>query len=419
MIKLLVVYIKKILLSLLFVEESIFIFLLIIDLDKIPLRLPLVVENISILVSPIIIVIVNEFINRYKNKKFLVPIYRIKGTVPDFGVSLGLVFLTIREFAISYIVANKCDISASNKNFNRIIIFLSLAFIFVLYRYLKTKLKKNLTIWLMTSVLGYSLILFTFLCLQIYIFNKSNNKNIFNIMGIFLLIILIVQIRVPLLGLNDKNFSIFTLSKAFKIFETWLSLVVTSVVILQIFRVELTAYKFPILILSLSGLVTILLYWADLEKIFGDKYFAIIMIIVMSSPSVLYMIYKQNRLIGEIKFTQLMFGVILAIGAVLLLIVGEDSQLINGIGIIRNLTNQERIKIARYRMMISNGTILATFMNASVFNRRDKVVNALFHFFKDSDKAWLNIFFVFGMLIVIIFGSNILTKLEIKAFNRF
>lgn len=142
MIKLLVVYIKKILLSLLFVEESIFIFLLIIDLDKIPLRLPLVVENISILVSPIIIVIVNEFINRYKNKKFFVPIYRIKSKVPDFGVSLGLVFLTIREFAISYIVANKCDISANNKNFNRIIIFLSLVFIFVFYQYLKTKLKK-------------------------------------------------------------------------------------------------------------------------------------------------------------------------------------------------------------------------------------------------------------------------------------
>lgn len=71
-------------------------------------------------------------------------------------------------------------------------------------------------------------------------------------MGIFLLIILIVQIRVPFLGLNGKKFSIFTLSKAFKIFETWASLVVKSVVILQIFRVELTAYEFPIFIFSLS-----------------------------------------------------------------------------------------------------------------------------------------------------------------------
>ena len=87
------------------------------------------------------------------------------------------------------------------------------------------------------------------------------------------------------------------------------------------------------------------------------------MVTIFTAPLMVYLLYYQSHIVYKVSYSKIMFGVILAIGAILLLIVGEDAQLLNGYGLTRKLTIYERRKIAAYKLRVSNGVIIATFMN--------------------------------------------------------
>ncbi|WP_290079323.1 hypothetical protein [Lactobacillus taiwanensis] len=177
-------------------------------------------------------------------------------------------------------------------------------------------------------------------------------------------------------------------------------------------------YPGALLVISTSGLFTVILYWSNFRKVLGDNYFAFIMLIEFLLPIILYLVYYQTRILDEHTFTNFMFGVILAIGAILLLVVGEDSQLLNGVSITRQLNNYEKRQIAKYRMRISNGVIIATFMNV-LFSKISDFINWIATFFKGMNTRWMLVIAIVLAIAGIGIGSFILTKIEVNAFRHF
>lgn len=142
------------------------------------------------------------------------------------------------------------------------------------------------------------------------------------------------------------------------------------------------------------------------------------MVTIFTAPLMVYLLYYQSHIVDKVSYSKIMFGVILAIGAILLLIVGEDAQLLNGYGLTRKLTIYERRKIAAYKLRVSNGVIIATFMNL-LFSKINKFINWIHKIFKQIDRNSLLIILLVLTMLGIIVGSFILTWIEKNAFRHF
>lgn len=183
--------------------------------------------------------------------------------------------------------------------------------------------------------------------------------------------------------------------------------------------------KNAFLIVAIIGLSLGVLYWTDLGKIFGDNYFGIILIIVNLIPFCVFGLYDQGNILGKTSLTTTIFGIIFLIGAVLLAIVGEDVQNVNGIDLADIKNKELKVKIARYRLRISNGIVLATFINTlfsdetSVKKFGNWLADIVNYYFGRIDTTWILVFILIVSLIFIFVGSKVLSYLEVKAFRKF
>lgn len=257
------------------------------------------------------------------------------------------------------------------------------------------------------------------LVVEIIVYSNLKSQIVFNTLGILgEILILIIEINISSFFSTDKNKLFFRIEDFFKILQTFLVCFLIVYITLWSLKISLNTYPVALLTLSFAGLVTVLLYKINLEEFFGDNYFFFTMVTIFTAPLMVYLLYYQSHIIDKVSYSKIMFGVILAIGAILLLIVGEDAQLLNGYGLTRKLTIYERRKIAAYKLRVSNGVIIATFMNL-LFSKINKFINWIHKIFKQIDRNWLLIILLVLTMLGIIVGSFILTWIEKNAFRHF
>lgn len=384
-------------------------------------------KNIILLIPPIALMVINAVLNKCtKSKMKLISGFtKIKSEIPNILLVISITFFVIRNLVISYFIVNEHNINGNNRQFNQTILAGSIILIicvglFVWYKNRKIVKKEN---YLLVSIakFGFELdvLLFLLLVMEVIIYLNIGNKTLFNISYFGgLSIILLIKIIKPFGLLNYKVYLFLKEIRFFRILQTFIvSFIICMLIILRL-NISVNNYPGALLVISTSGLFTVILYWSNFRKVLGDNYFAFIMSIEFLLPIILYLVYYQTRILDEHTFTNFMFGVILAIGAILLLVVGEDSQLLNGVGITRQLNNYEKRQIAKYRMRISNGVIIATFMNV-LFSKIDDFINWIATFFKGMDTHWMLVIAIVLAMVGIGIGAFILTKIEVNAFRHF
>jgi hypothetical protein len=384
-------------------------------------------KSIILLIPPIVLMVINAVLNKCtKSKMKLISGFtKIKSEIPNILLVICITFFVIRNLVISYFIVNEHNINGNNRQFNQTILAGSIILIiciglFVWYKNRKIVKKEN---YLLVSIaqFGFELdvLLFLLLIMEVIIYLNIGNKTLFNISYFGgLSIILLIKIIKPFGLLNFKVYLFLKEVRFFRILQTFIvSFIICMLIILRL-NISVNNYPGALLVISTSGLFTVILYWSNFRKVLGDNYFAFIMLIEFLLPIILYLVYYQTRILDEHTFTNFMFGVILAIGAILLLVVGEDSQLLNGVSITRQLNNYEKRQIAKYRMRISNGVIIATFMNV-LFSKISDFINWIATFFKGMNTRWMLVIAIVLAIAGIGIGSFILTKIEVNAFRHF
>lgn len=403
-----------------------------IDMDKIPIIDSdniISCKNMILLFFPIILMVINALLNKWTKSKIRSIRFfsEIKGEIPNTLFIFLITFFIIRSLFISYCIVNKHNINSYNRAFNIDMLVVSIVLIIcvgIFLSYKNKKIVKNSS-FLLASISEFvfelDVLLFLLLVMEVIIYLSIGNQILFNIVCLGgLIIIFIIKSIKPFSLLNDKIYFFLKEVRFFRILQTFIVSFILCLLTIQKLNISVNTYSGALLVISISGLITVILYWANFKEIFGDNSFAFIMSIEFLSPILLllYLVYYQTGILDGYTFSKFMFGGILAVGAILLLVVGEDSQLLNGIGITRQLNNDEKRKIAKYKIRVSNGVIIASFMNV-LFSKINKFVNWIATFNKEMDTEWLLVIIMILAIAGISIGAFILTKIEVNAFSYF
>ncbi len=415
-------FLQNFLISLIISMEVIFFGSFFINIDKITVidsTNIISLKNLWLLIFPIGIMCINGVLNKiHKNK--------IKNKIPGILLIFTMTFFLIRNLVISCIIANKEKINSYDHNFNRLMIWVTLAALVscsIIIFFVKRKINNKDWLEIITSTMTFAFELnvmeLVLLIVEIIVYSNLKSQIIFNTLGILgEIIILIIEIKRLSIFSSGKNNLFFRIEDFLKILQIFLVCFLIEVIILWSLKISLDTYSVTLLTLSFAGLVTVLLYKINFEEFFGDKYFFFTMVTIFTVPLIVYLMYYQSHIVDKASFSKIMFGVILALGAILLLIVGEDVQLLNGYGLTRKLTISEKRKIAAYKLRVSNGVIIATFMNL-LFSKINKFIDWIHKVFKQIDRNWLLIILLILAILGIIIGSFILTWIEKNAFKHF
>lgn len=345
----------------LFTIEILFISVLFIDVTKIPILdfdNIISLRNSWVLAIPLIVICISEELNKAskKNKIYYIA-NEIKNGISYILFSVFISFFMIRTIIISWFVANGLEINANNIEFNRILLVLLITICFIIIISLKEKTiqKETLIVLMSKCIIEANIITFIFLYAQICVYFIYPNQILFNVIGIIEAILFVIIILFE--SLINKNYSIASISKLLNALQTLTAYICIYLLFSIQFKSLISSSVLSVLSFSFSAVLTVLLYWSDFEKVFGDIFFGLIMGISSSFPIIAYLIYRQTKALGETNFSRIMFGLILAVGAILLLIVSEDAQIINGIGLSnkRVLSNYEKQKIAKYKLELLTG----------------------------------------------------------------
>lgn len=401
-----------------------------IDMDKIPIIDSdniISCKNMILLFFPIILMVINALLNKWTKSKIRSIRFfsEIKGEIPNTLFIFLITFFIIRSLFISYCIVNKHNINSYNRAFNIDMLVVSIVLIIcvgIFLSYKNKKIVKNSS-FLLASISEFvfelDVLLFLLLVMEVIIYLSIGNQILFNIVCLGgLIIIFIIKSIKPFSLLNDKIYFFLKEVRFFRILQTFIVSFILCLLTIQKLNISVNTYSGALLVISISGLITVILYWANFKEIFGDNSFAFIMSIEFLSPILLYLVYYQTGILDGYTFSKFMFGGILAVGAILLLVVGEDSQLLNGIGITRQLNNDEKRKIAKYKIRVSNGVIIASFMNV-LFSKINKFVNWIATFNKEMGTGWLLVIIMILAITGISIGAFILTKIEVNAFSYF
>ena len=286
----------------------------------------------------------------------------------------------------------------------------------------------------MIATYAVSVSFFTFI--SVICFNLKNICLLLIISVFFTILYWIVLNKVlfQISNLQNKNviFKILTLLNAG---QSYLFYFILCICINVYFNFLFSNYGAALLILSISILCVVLSFGQKLFELYGG--FSVSLIIIINLiPILLSWFYKGSESFGNLEFPKFIFALILGIGALLLLFVGEEVQTLNGIDISKDKFSALNKKIAKYKIIISNTAILATFVSV-ILSEKSNINGWVTWLKKTFDTLWLKEILkqlipfkgkkdisiillgisLMVMLILIIVIAFILEKLEIKVFK--
>ena len=314
---------------------------------------------------------------------------------------------------------------------NAVVIFVSVLVLFILDRHKNKNINlhaliekfNDKLIKLLIIVIELFLFIFFIIIIQIIVYSVIKNSILFGLLGgvgLFIIIIGLSHNRLRA-SINNFNNQIIKYNRKFPFFD-----IVQSIIFFFMFFVYIgylyiwngkdASYKEAFLTIAYSILITVILYWFKTK----DKPLSIILIVISLVPIFIFGIYDQEQILGSPQFSKFVFAFILGLGAILLLVVSEDSQTINKV----KLTDRDdKLRIAKYKMRVANGVIFATFANV-VLGDKDNIVpfnkwltNLLSKYFSNIDETWVLITFLAIVVILIFVCAFGFTYLESKAFK--
>lgn len=425
--------------------EGIFFLAFIVDITKIPIINFSTVINYKtwfLLFIPLILIVLKwisnkasrkikllialkEFFNRVNRKnKFFYTIKEICSNISYILFSIFITFFIVRMVIISLFIANYIP-GTNSRDFNQKIFFgvLTVIILFLIIGYFRKKEDITSSIILtIKTIIEFDILTFFFLYILIIIYSAISNQILFNSVGaVEIVLIVIIKTKISS-NLSLKEFlTVINIKKILNVLQTITVFFIILFLLSIQFKGMLKTNKVTVLVTSAIILMTILLYWIDFKEIFGDYLFSSIMLIFAFFPIIAILLYEQMRVLGKINFSKIIFGLILATGAILLLVVSEDSQLINGIGLSnrRKLSNYGKQKIAKYKLNVSNGVIVATFIN-SMFSSVNNLTKWLAtKSLLKIDENWIFLIMTISAMIIIILSAFSLSRLETKLFKYF
>lgn len=314
---------------------------------------------------------------------------------------------------------------------NAVVIFVSILVLFILSRHKKKNINlhaliekfNDKLIKLLIMAIELFLLIFFIIIIQINVYSVIKNSILFGLLGgvgIFITIIGFFHNNLRA-SINNFNNQIIKYERKFPIFDfvqsiTFFFMVFVYIGYSYIWNGKDASYKEAFLTLAYSILITVILYWFKIR----DKPLSIILIVINWVPIFIFGIYDQEQILGSPQFSKFVFAFILGLGAILLLVVSEDSQTINKV----KLTDRDdKLRIAKYKMRVANGVIFATFANV-VLGDKDNIVplnkwltNLLSKYFSNIDKTWVLITFLAIIVILIFVCAFWFTYLESRAFK--
>ena len=255
-------------------------------------------------------------------------------------------------------------------------------------------------------------------------YSVTNNSILFGLLGGIGVLLIITSLLFKNLrfSINNYNNQIIKFRRRFPFFDFAQSFIFFFIILVYVNSFiynsnnQDTSYKEAFLTLAFSMLITVILYWSKIK----DKPLSIVLIVINLVPIFIFGIYDQEQILGSPQFSKFVFAFILGLGAILLLVVSEDSQTINKV----KLTDRDdKLRIAKYKMRVANGVIFATFANV-VLGDKDNIVpfnkwltNLLSKYFSNIDETWVLITFLAITVILIFVCAFWFTYLESRAFK--